>query len=164
MSEDATEPDVARLADDIERLVYGGDSEERAASRLEAYGVPREQIRQALRTYGERIGRIREVRDPRTLLANELRTGGWYAGPQPGDIYWPAFRSRLGFDEDALASVDNRSNRIVSLLSRSRRRRDQDPRLGPRPRTERENDELHVGDRQGRRRRISHVYRTVRDN
>ena len=118
MSEDATEPDVARLADDIERLVYGGDSEERAASRLEAYGVPREQIRQALRTYGERIGRIREVRDPRTLLANELRTGGWYAGPQPGDIYWPAFRSRLGFDQVALASVDNRSNRIVSLLSR----------------------------------------------
>jgi Z1 domain len=115
---DSIDPDVARLADDIERFVYGGDSEERAASRLEAYGVPRERISQALRVYGERVGRIREVRDPRTLLANELRTGGWYGGPQPGDIYWPAFRFRLGFDEVALASVDNRSNRIVSLLTR----------------------------------------------
>ena len=118
MSEDAIDPDVARLADDIQRFVYGGDSEERATLRLEGYGVPRERIRQALRVYGERVGRIREVRDPRMLLADELRTGGWYGGPQPGDIYWPAFRFRLGFNEDALASVDNRSNRIVSLLSR----------------------------------------------
>ena len=118
MSVDATDPDVARLADDIQRLIYGGDSEERAASRLEGYGVPMERIRQALRVYGERVGRIREVRDPRTLLANELRTGGWYGGPQPGDIFWPSFRVRLGFDEVALASVHNRSNRIVSLLSR----------------------------------------------
>ena len=119
MSVDAIDPDVVRLADDIERFVYGGDSEERAAARVwTRYGVPDERIRQALRVYGERVGRIREVRDPRALLANELRTGGWYGGPQPGDIYWPAFRSRLGFDDDALASVDNRSNRIVSLLAR----------------------------------------------
>jgi hypothetical protein len=115
---DAIDPEVVQLADDIERFVYGGDSEDRAAARLARYGVPDEQIRQALRVYGERVGRIREVRDPGALLANELRTGGWYAGPQPGDIYWPAFRSRLGFDENALASVDNRSNRIVSLLAR----------------------------------------------
>ena len=37
---DATDPDVARLADDIQRFVYGGDSEERAAARLAGYGVP----------------------------------------------------------------------------------------------------------------------------
>jgi len=114
---DATDPEVVQLADDIERLIYGGDSEERAAARLAKY-VPDEQIKQALRIYGERVGRIREVRDPGALLDNELRTGGWYAGPQPGDIYWPAFRSRLGFDDNAMASVDNRSNRIVSLLTR----------------------------------------------
>ena len=115
---EATDPDVVQLADDIERFVYGGDSEERAAARLARYGVPDERIRQALRVYGERVGRIREVRDPGALLDNELRTGGWYAGPQPGDIYWPAFRSRLGFDANALASVDSRSNYIVSLLTR----------------------------------------------
>ena len=115
---DATDPEVVQLADDIERFVYGGDSEERAAARLARYGLPDEQIRQALRVYGERVGRIREVRDPGALLDNELRTGGWYAGPQPGDIYWPAFRSRLRLDDSALASVDNRSNRIVSLLTR----------------------------------------------
>jgi hypothetical protein len=112
------DPDIARLADDIQQFISAGDTEERAASRLRGYGIPQERITQALRLYGERVGRIREVRDPRTLLANELRTGGWYGGPQAGDIFWPAFQARLGFDEDALASVDNRSNRIVSLLSR----------------------------------------------
>jgi hypothetical protein len=118
MSGDAIDPDVARLADDIQRWVYGGDSEERAASRLAGYGMPREQISHALRVFGERIGRIREVRDPRALLDNELRTGGWYGGPQLGDIFWPSFQARLDFDQVALTSVDNRSNRIVSLLSR----------------------------------------------
>ena len=118
MSGDAIDPDIASLADGIQRFVYGGDSEERAASRLEGYGVPRERISQALRVFGERVGRIREVRDPRALLDNELRTGGWYGGPQPGDIFWPSFEVRLGFDDVSLASVDNRSNRIVSLLSR----------------------------------------------
>jgi hypothetical protein len=115
---EAVDPDIARLADDIQQFISAGDTEERAASRLRRYGVPQEQITQALRLYGERVGRIREVRDPRILLANELRTGGWYGGPQAGDIFWPAFHARLGLDEDALASVDNRSNRIVSMLSR----------------------------------------------
>ena len=111
-------PDIIYLADDIQVYVSGGATEERAAERLARLGVPREQINQALRIFGERVGRIRDIRDPQALLADELRTGGWYGGPREGDVYWPAFRDRLGFDEDSLKSVNNRSNRIVSLLQR----------------------------------------------
>lgn len=118
MSVGAVDPDIATLADDVQQFISAGDTEERAAARLRRYGIPEEQTTQAIRLYGERVGRIRDVRDPRTLLANELRTGGWYGGPQAGDIFWPAFEVRLGFDEDALVLVNNRSNRIVSLLSR----------------------------------------------
>ena len=47
VSVDAIDPEVVQLADDIERFVYGGDSEDRAAARLARYGVPDERIRQA---------------------------------------------------------------------------------------------------------------------
>ena len=110
------DPDIAQLADDIANSIAGGYSEERAARRLERYGVPPEKILEARRLYGARVGRIREARDPNALVQAKLRTGGWYPGPQYGDIYWPSFRSRLSFDDKALTSLDNRSNRIVSLL------------------------------------------------
>jgi hypothetical protein len=117
LSVDALDPEISRLAEDVQVFVSHLGSEERAAARLERLGVPQEQVIRAVRVFEERVGRIREVRDPQTLLAAELRTGGWYAGPQQSDVYWPAFRDRLAFADDALASVDRRSNRIVSLLS-----------------------------------------------
>lgn len=107
---------IEELADDIQIAVNGGDSEERAARRLERYGIPTEKILEARRVYGVRVGRIREARDPSALLSTDLRTDGWYGGPRSGDIYWPAFRSRISFDDDSLTALDKRSNRIVSLL------------------------------------------------
>jgi hypothetical protein len=107
---------IEELADDIQNAINGGDSEERAAKRLERYGTPMEKILEARRVYGIRVGRIREARDPSALVATDRRVGGWYGGPRSGDIYWPAFRSRLSLNDESLKSLGERSNRIVSLL------------------------------------------------
>jgi hypothetical protein len=110
------EPDIAELADAIANSIAGGYSEERAAQQLIKFGVPREVVLKARRLFGARVGRIREARDPDSLVDAKLRSGGWYAGSRAGDIYWPSFRSRLSFDEGALLTLENRANRIVSLL------------------------------------------------
>ena len=109
------DPDIAELADAIANSIAGGYSEERAARQLIDFGVPRERVLEARRLFGARVGRIREARDPEALVDTKLRTGGWYPGSRAGDIYWPSFRSRLSFDDDALLSLENRANRIVSL-------------------------------------------------
>src|SRR5262245_42574273 len=103
LSADALNPDIYHLADDLQVFVSHLGSEERAAARLERLGVPPDKVTQALRVFEERVGRIREVRDPQTLLAAELRVGGWYGGPQQTDVYWPAFRDRLGFPDEVMA-------------------------------------------------------------
>src|SRR4051794_36140523 len=92
---DGAESEVLRVAEDIERFVRGGDTVERAAGRLAGYGVPAALVAEARRRYEVRIGVIRDLRDPRSLLDNALRTGGWYGGPMPDDAFWPAFRERL---------------------------------------------------------------------
>lgn len=107
------------MAEDIERFVRGGDTVDRAARRLEGYGLPSEMVAEARRIYEVRIGVIRDLRDPRSLLETRLRTGGWYSGPLADDIFWPPFRDRLsasGLDADAVGSIDRASSRIVSLL------------------------------------------------
>ena len=107
---------IAALADAIANSIAGGYSEERAARQLIDFGVPREKVLEARRLFGTRVGRIREARDPEALVDTKLRTNGWYGGSRAGDIYWPSFRSRLSFDDDALLSLENRADRIVSLL------------------------------------------------
>jgi hypothetical protein len=107
---------IAALADAIANSIAGGYSEERAARQLIDFGVPREKVLEARRLFGTRVGRIREARDPEALVDTKLRINGWYGGSRAGDIYWPSFRSRLSFDDDALLSLENRADRIVSLL------------------------------------------------
>jgi Z1 domain len=107
---------IAALADAIANSIAGGYSEERAARQLIEFGIPREKVLEARRLFGTRVGRIREARDPDALIDTKFRGGGWYAGSRAGDVYWPSFRSRLSFDEGALSSLENRANRIVSLL------------------------------------------------
>ena len=101
----------------IANSVAGGNTEERAAQQLAKWSsVPADIILKARRLYGARVGRIREARDPSALVDTKLRSEGWYAGSRAGDIYWPSFRSRLTFDQEATTSLENRANRIVSLL------------------------------------------------
>lgn len=109
---------ISELADMIASLVAGGSSEERAAQQLAKLGsIPANVILEARRVYGARVGRIRDARDPSAIVDTKFRSGGWYAGSQPTDIYWPSFRSRLTFGEEALSSLEDRANRIVSLLA-----------------------------------------------
>lgn len=110
------DPDIADLADAIANSIAGGYSEERAAQQLIKWGVPREKVHEARRLFGVRVGRIREARDPDALVDTKYRSGGWYPGSRVGDVYWPSFRSRLTFDDEALGSLENRANLIVSLL------------------------------------------------
>jgi hypothetical protein len=111
------DPDIAELADMIANSVAGGNTEERAAQQLAKWSsVPADVILKARRLYGARVGRIRDARDPSALVDTKFRSGGWYAGSREGDIYWPSFRSRLIFEDEATNSLENRANRIVSLL------------------------------------------------
>jgi hypothetical protein len=111
------DPDIAELADIIANSVAGGNTEERAAQQLAKWSnIPSDVILKARRLYGARVGRIREARDPSALVDTKFRSGGWYAGSRAEDIYWPSFRSRLTFGEQATSSLENRANRIVSLL------------------------------------------------
>lgn len=45
----------------------------------------------------------------------------WYKGPGPKDLHWPAlkgyFANTKGWDEDAIASIDESSSEVVSLLA-----------------------------------------------
>jgi hypothetical protein len=112
-----TDSGIAKLADAIANSIAGGYSEERAARQLIDIGVPPGKVLEARRLFGTRVGRIREARDPDALVDTKHRSRGWYAGSRDGDIYWPSFRSRLSFDDEALSSLENRANRIVSLLN-----------------------------------------------
>lgn len=112
-----TDSDIAELADAIANSIAGGYSEERAAQQLVRFGVPDEKVREARKLFGVRVGRIREARDPDALVDTKFRSGGWYGGSRAGDVYWPSFRSRLTFDDGALVALENRANRIVSLLA-----------------------------------------------
>src|ERR1700761_830401 len=106
------DPDIAELAEIIANSVAGGNTEERAAQQLAKWSnVPPEVILKARRLYGARVGRIREARDPSALVDTKFRSGGWYAGSRAGDVYWPSFKSRLTFDDESLASLENRANR-----------------------------------------------------
>ena len=83
-SSDPVNSDVARLANSIQRGNHGGDNYERAASSPEGYVVSPQRINQTARPQMpriERVGRIRQGQHSRALLANELRTGGWYREP-----------------------------------------------------------------------------------
>ena len=109
--------EIRELADDIATLVRGGDSIDGALGRLRY--VPMDVRNEARRLYERRVGRIRDLEDPRALVEPSLWDSEWYAGPRPGDSFWPALRAALtrdGLPSQALEAVDNASSRIVGLL------------------------------------------------
>ncbi|WP_084614242.1 Z1 domain-containing protein [Nakamurella lactea] len=113
---DADDEAVRELADDIARLVRGGDTIAGAIRRLAKFGVP-EPVQRAARIHYERqVGLIRELRDPFSLVSNELAKGYWYDGPKANDTFWPAVKVRLSLDNDSLNEVDRSSTKVVGLL------------------------------------------------
>ncbi|WP_040797532.1 Z1 domain-containing protein [Nocardia higoensis] len=71
-----------------------------------------------LERYERDMDRIREMREPQTVVFDNYET--WYAGPRPDDKLWPSLVRRLekqwGEDSPAITAVDDSSTRIVSLL------------------------------------------------
>jgi hypothetical protein len=109
---------VGEVADDIATFVNGGDSLQGAIRRLSRF-VPDDVLAEARLAYERRVGRIRDLRDPRVLVDVSLRQGYWYQGPRPDDVYWPALERELkagGLVGDPLTSVDDSSSRVLGLL------------------------------------------------
>jgi hypothetical protein len=109
--------EVTNLAEMIQTLVAGGASIEGAVKQLGKAGVPAPLLGDAQLLYEQRVGRIRELRDPGALV-EEKDKGYWYGGEGANDLFWPALRSRLAedLDGDAIKTISNASDRIVGLL------------------------------------------------
>lgn len=109
--------DIIDLADQIQVNVNGGDTIEGAVRRLQRF-VPADKLAEARLVYERRVGRIRDLRDPGALVAEELRNGYWYGGSKDDDLFWPALKARLlaDLDADAVGKISDSSERIVGLL------------------------------------------------
>lgn len=107
---------VNSLADDIATYVRGGYTIDGAMRRLQSYGIPEPVLKASRAVYERKVGLIRELRDPFTLVSNSLAKGYWYDGPKVNDTFWPAVSTRLLLDEEAMNDVDRSSNKIVGLL------------------------------------------------
>ncbi|SCF41474.1 Z1 domain-containing protein [Micromonospora purpureochromogenes] len=120
LAELVADDELLDLVAQIARSVYGGGTIEALRRQLGRW-VPVDILDHAVLTFENQSGRIRELRDPRSLVDNERLTGRWYAGPQPGDVFWPALQQRLaesGLRDDPLNSINASSTKIVSLLPR----------------------------------------------
>ncbi|GGR73199.1 endonuclease [Micromonospora fulviviridis] len=118
--EDVPEDELLDLVAQISRNVYGGGTIQAVRRQLGRW-VPAHILDRAVLTFETQTGRVRELRDPRSLVDNERLTGRWYAGPQPGDLFWPALQQRLaksGLRGEPLDSINASSTKIVSLLPR----------------------------------------------
>lgn len=66
---------------------------------------------------------VASLEDVEILRRNSLvkKRDPWYRGPGPKDIHWPALKGYLsnskGWDEEAIASIDESSSEVVSLLA-----------------------------------------------
>lgn len=80
-------------------------------------------IKRIMDRYDQDMVRIKEMREPHTVVIDNYET--WYAGPHPDDRLWPAIQDdllRQGWPQDpAIASLDDSSTRIVSLLQHPRK-------------------------------------------
>jgi hypothetical protein len=83
------------------------------------FGIPDDVFDQARIAYETAVGIIRAIGDPAALMSEETRKLPWYEGPKDTDLYWPSVKSRLGqsLSSDALASVDEASSKILSVMS-----------------------------------------------
>ena len=112
-------PVHAELVDTFADLIVAGRTPEAAEGQLvKVFGLPPELAREARIAWATRVGRIRELRDPRVIEDSDLTFGDWYAGPKDSDFFWPAVKERLlqELPEDAVPAIDQASSRILGLL------------------------------------------------
>ena len=77
-----------------------------------------EQVNSAQAEFESQVGIIRSFPEP-AVAADEQVFEPWYAGPRAGDLFWPELRLLLDDEipEEAVASVDRASTKIVSYLA-----------------------------------------------
>lgn len=93
-----------------------GRTLDNACRHLESF-VDREVVAEARRRYEQDISRIKTLKDPAAMTAEEHRY--WYPGPRDDDRFWPALKQLLeekGWDDTTIETIDEASTRIVSLL------------------------------------------------
>jgi len=120
MSESRTDPrardgaaTLNDLVDNIAFFVRGGLSPEDAAKRLGQMSSA-DLVRTALTEYRKRTGRIRSLREPGSIVDDQLVS--WYPGPQENDRFWPALEKHLRSKGRNTQTLDDASTKIISLL------------------------------------------------
>lgn len=114
------------LVTQIEAILPKHESVEAAADKvvanLRALGLPVDQdfmgsLRAAVEAVHARLRPIEILRRNSIIKPREQ----WYRGPSPRDLHWPALRDYLintkGWGDDAVRSIDESSNEVVSLLA-----------------------------------------------
>jgi hypothetical protein len=107
---------VDSLAEMVVAMVRGGMSPDDAARRLAQFSGA-EEVEAALAEFARRTGRVRTLKDPRSLRRRDLID--WYTGPEPGDRFWHGFRGQLveeGWKEPELDSLDGASTKVLSFM------------------------------------------------
>ncbi|MCA9883581.1 MAG: Z1 domain-containing protein, partial [Anaerolineae bacterium] len=114
--------DIDMLVEEISNSVRGGRTPLQAVKHMSMMmgTTPEadEALKQALKKFEEKTGRIRTLKDPAVMANRELAE--WYAGPSPDDKFWNALNNYLlnkkKWNPKAFTSLDDASTRIVSLL------------------------------------------------
>lgn len=121
-----TNPQVDTFARQIREKLPTHDSAEHAAQALKkdfaAIGFPfSDEMEKNLALALEQV--VASLESVEILRRNSLVKDReeWYKGPDPKDLHWPALKGYLantkGWDEDAIASIDESSSEVVSLLA-----------------------------------------------
>jgi hypothetical protein len=105
---------VRMVRDQVADKNRRGQTLDEVVKELSVY-LPAPIVAEARRRYEAEIQEIHNLKDPKVIV--DPTRVGWYAGPQPGDLFWPPLASMLqkklgeGFD-----ALNRASTRIVSLL------------------------------------------------
>lgn len=121
-----TNPQVETFARQIREKLPTHDTPEHAAQALKAdiaaYGFPfSDEMEKNLALALEHV--VASLEDVEILRRNSLVKNRveWYKGPGPKDLHWPALKGYLAnskrWDKDAIASIDESSSEVVSLLA-----------------------------------------------
>ena len=109
--------DVDGLVEMLVAMVRGGMSPDDASRRLSTFAEA-DAVDAALREFARRTGRVRTLKDPRSLRRKDLID--WYTGPESEDRYWWGFRKQLiheGWNEDPqISDLDQASTKVLSLM------------------------------------------------
>lgn len=110
------DPRLSKLVEHIAGDVHRGLTPEDAAGRL-AQLIDPATVDAALGEFLELAKKARLLKEPDGIIDDELES--WYLGPSDDDKYWPAFKAHLaekGWGDDAVASLDSASTKIVGCL------------------------------------------------